>query len=171
VMRMKVGVSRKEATGEEGSVGATCEIEVEIPGNATDEEVLRIRNRWLGFCEATVEEELGRLLNGHSESPSPRPPAPAARPTVASTPAARPDPRAQPPARRDRDDDHRDEFEEPHAPNDGRQLLGWAAKQVPDAKGLVISFGRKRGYPPKIVDWDDEQVLAAYRFAKRQQGR
>ena len=54
----------------------------------------------------------------------------------------------------------------PHPPTDGRQLLGWAAKQDPDAKGLVISFGKKRGYPSKIVDWDDEQVKAAYRYAQ-----
>ncbi len=57
------------------------------------------------------------------------------------------------------------------APTDGRQLLGWAAKQDPDAKGLVISFGKRKGYPPKIVDWDDEQVQAAYRYAKGQQDR
>src|SRR5689334_13424118 len=58
VLRMKVGVSRKEATDRDGSVSATCEIEVEIPGSATDEEVLRIRDHWLEVCEATVDEEL-----------------------------------------------------------------------------------------------------------------
>ena len=68
MMRMKVGVSRKEATDHDGSVGATCEIEVEIPGNATDEEVRRIRDRWLGMCEDTVDEELGRLRHGASRS-------------------------------------------------------------------------------------------------------
>jgi hypothetical protein len=65
-------------------------------------------------------------------------------------------------------DDH-DEEEDP--PTDGRQLLGWAAKQVPDAKGLVISFGKRKGYPTKIVDWDDEQVRTAYRYARGQTGR
>jgi hypothetical protein len=65
--------------------------------------------------------------------------------------------------------DDMDEEEDP--PTDGRQLLGWAAKQVPDAKGLVISFGKRKGYPTKIVDWDDEQVRTAYRYARGQTGR
>ncbi len=64
MMRMKVGVSRKQATDRDGSVGATCEMEIEIPGNATDAEVLRIRDRWLGICEDTVDEELDRLRHG-----------------------------------------------------------------------------------------------------------
>ncbi len=64
VMRLKIGVSRKQATDDDGSVGATCEIEVEIPGGATDAEVLRIRDHWLGICEATVDEELQRLRGG-----------------------------------------------------------------------------------------------------------
>ena len=60
-------------------------------------------------------------------------------------------------------DDH-DEEEDP--PTDGRQLLGWAAKQVPDAKGRVISVGKKRGYPSRILDWTPQQVAAAYRSAR-----
>ncbi len=59
--------------------------------------------------------------------------------------------------------DHNDE-EDP--PTDGRQLLGWAAKQVPDAKGRVIAVGKKRGYPPRVLDWTPQQVTAAYRTAR-----
>jgi hypothetical protein len=51
-------------------------------------------------------------------------------------------------------------------PTDGRQLLGWAAKQEPDAKGAVMSFGKRNGYPSKIVSWTPEQVRAAYRHAR-----
>ena len=61
-------------------------------------------------------------------------------------------------------DDHEDEEEDP--PTDGRQLLGWAAKQVPDAKGRVIAVGKKRGYPSRILDWTPQQVAAAYRTAR-----
>ena len=57
-----------------------------------------------------------------------------------------------------------DEEEDP--PTDGRQLLGWAAKQVPDAKGRVIAVGKKRGYPSRILDWTPQQVAAAYRTAR-----
>ena len=52
------------------------------------------------------------------------------------------------------------------APTDGRQLLGWSSKQVPDAKGLILSYGKKNGLPSKIVGWSPQQVAAAYRFAR-----
>ena len=61
-------------------------------------------------------------------------------------------------------DDHQGAEEDP--PTDGRQLLGWAAKQVPDAKGRVISVGKKRGYPSRTLDWTPQQVAAAYRTAR-----
>jgi hypothetical protein len=56
--------------------------------------------------------------------------------------------------------------EEEAPPTDGRQLLGWAAKQVPDTKGRVIAVGKKRGYPTRILDWAPQQVAAAYRTAR-----
>jgi hypothetical protein len=170
-MRMKVGVTRKEATDQDGSVSAICEIEVEIPSSASDEEVLRIRDHWLGLCEATVDQELDRLRGG-TPVPAPRPAA-VAVPKPAPSHAARRDHRAATPSRGRPGsiDDNGGPDDDRHAPTDGRQLLGWAAKQDPDAKGLVISFGRRKGFPPKIVDWDDEEVRAAYRYAKGQQGR
>ena len=176
-MRLKVGVTRKEATDRDGSVGATCEIEVEIPGGTPDHEVLRIRDHWLDFCETAVDDELDRLRGGPS---TPEPAAPPARPARAQ-PQSPPSPSASdrrdyrspgpPRGRRDPDDFRGESGEDRVAPSDGRQLLGWAAKQDPDAKGLVISFGKRKGFPPKIVDWDDEQVRAAYRFARERQGR
>jgi hypothetical protein len=36
---------------------------------------------------------------------------------------------------------------------------------VPDAKGLVISLGKRRGFPSKIVSRTPRQVAAAYRYA------
>jgi hypothetical protein len=173
VMRMKVGVSRKVATGEDGSVGATCEIEVEILGGATDAEVLRIRDHWLGMCEATVDEELGRLragTTGRASTPTSSP-EPAPRSKAAPSRPAREEYRASAPPRGRRDGNDDGDGDEGRPPADGRQLLGWAAKQDPDAKGTVISFGKKKGYPPKIVDWDDEQVRAAYRYARGQRDR
>ena len=68
--------------------------------------------------------------------------------------------RSQPGERRRPDDEEED------PPTDGRQLLGWAAKQVPDAKGRVIAVGKKRGYPSRILDWTPQQVAAAYRTAR-----
>ena len=62
--------------------------------------------------------------------------------------------------------DDGDQGEEEDPPTDGRQLLGWAAKQVPDAKGRVIGIGKKRGFPSRILDWTPQQVAAAYRTAR-----
>ena len=77
---------------------------------------------------------------------------------------------ARPSARPDRGDAWEPPTGEPtadeDAPTDGRQLLGWSSKQVPDAKGLILSYGRKNGLPSKIVGWSPQQVAAAYRFAR-----
>ena len=70
------------------------------------------------------------------------------------------------------DDDIDEEGEaEEDPPTDGRQLLGWCAKQVPDAKGMVIGYGKKRGFPSRVVDWKPDQVAAAYRFARSRPAR
>jgi hypothetical protein len=87
------------------------------------------------------------------------------------------DPEGRPRGRHGRypgDDDrsqagHDEEGEDP--PTDGRQLLGWAANQVPDAKGKVIGYGKKRGFPSRILDWRPDQVAAAYRFARARPAR
>ena len=57
------------------------------------------------------------------------------------------------------------------APTDGRQLLGWASKQIPDLKGILIGYGKKKGLRSKIVEWTPQQVAAAYRFARARSTR
>ena len=47
--------------------------------------------------------------------------------------------------------------------------MGWASKQVPDLKGILIGYGKKRGLHSKIVEWSPQQVADAYRFARRKQ--
>ena len=61
--------------------------------------------------------------------------------------------------------------EEDSPPADGRQLLGWASKQVPDLKGMLIGYGKKKGLHTKIVEWTPQQVAAAYRFARARQAQ
>jgi hypothetical protein len=77
-----------------------------------------------------------------------------------------PHPEPHVPARTEPDRGDAYEEEEGEAPTDGRQLLGWAAKQTPDAKGAVMSWGKKKGYASKIVTWSPDQVLAAYHYAR-----
>jgi hypothetical protein len=64
-----------------------------------------------------------------------------------------------------------DDEEEESPPTDGRQLLGWAAKPVPDAKGRVIAPGKKRACPSSILDSTPQQVAAAYRAARARASR
>jgi hypothetical protein len=70
-----------------------------------------------------------------------------------------------------RHDDDQEEGDEEDPPTNGRQLLGWAANQVPDAKGQIIGYGKKRGFPGRIVDWRPDQVEAAYRSARARPAR
>jgi hypothetical protein len=79
------------------------------------------------------------------------------------------DPERRAPARRE--PDRGDAWEPPadgdqDAPTDGRQLLGWARNQEPDAMGTLLCYGKRNGLRSKIVAWTPEQVSAAYRFAR-----
>ena len=61
-----------------------------------------------------------------------------------------------------------DQADDPDAPTSGRQLLGWAAKQEPDAKPVIVAYGKAHGLASRVVEWTAEQVAAAYRFARSQ---
>jgi hypothetical protein len=50
-------------------------------------------------------------------------------------------------------------------------LLGWASKQIPDLKGALIGWGKKKGLASKIVQWSPAEVAAAYRFARARQAQ
>jgi hypothetical protein len=82
------------------------------------------------------------------------------------------DPEGRAPARPSNRPDRGDAWEPPagdpdeDAPKDGRQLLSWASKQIPDLKGVLIGYGKKKGLHSKIVEWTPQQVAAAYRFAR-----
>jgi hypothetical protein len=61
-------------------------------------------------------------------------------------------------------DDNEQEQEQP--PENGRQLLGWASKQRPDAKREIMGFGKRKGYPSKIVTWNADMVRNAYHHVR-----
>ena len=172
MVTIKVGLSRKEGTDNYGSVGACCEVDgIEIPAGSDLAEIARIRDHWLGFCEVTVNDELRRLrgvraggpaiTNGHhAPAPSPAQASYPERVAPAGTVQARG-------GRREEEEvEDREDEEEAKPPADGRQLLGWAAKQHPDAKGDVIAFGAQRKFKGKVVDWKQDQVLQAYKHVR-----
>lgn len=151
---LNISVCRKVGTRDFGSYGASVGFEgIEIPGDATGEQIAAIHRHWLAVAEAAVGEELGRLGGGAPAEGRAEPPARAGRPPAGD------DDRRQARADDDQGDDD-------GAPTNGRQLLGWASKQDPDAKDDVIAFGRRKGYPSKVVDWNRGQVSAAFRAVK-----
>src|SRR5947209_13225086 len=68
---LRVGASRKEGTGDYGSVGASCEAEVEIHGGATPAEIMEVRDQYLSLCECTVDDELARQRAAAGAAPRP----------------------------------------------------------------------------------------------------
>jgi hypothetical protein len=120
---------------------------------------------------ATAMAPNAEYLASDGRRPTPTPPSRTAGPAREDLEGPS-DPEGRPRGRNGRypgDDDrsqasHDEDQEDP--PTDGRQLLGWAAKQVPDAKGRVISLGKRRGFPSKIVSRTPQQVAAAYRYAR-----
>ena len=130
-----------------------------------------IHPSWLGR-----PEELGRRLAAltlleHTAPPGREPgdddePYPPDQPDEPEE-SPHPERRAPTPNRNGRDTGQYDD-PEGSPPTDGRQLLGWAGKQVPDMKGPIIGWGKKKGLHSKIVEWTPQQVAEAYRFARRQ---
>ncbi len=147
---LNVSVCRKVGTSDFGSYGASVGFEgIEIPGDATGEQIAAIHRHWLAVAEAAVGDELERLRGESSGAPSGR-----------GGRFAGDDDRRQ--AR----DDGDDQGEGEQAPTNGRQLLGWASKQDPDAKDDVVAYGRRKGFPSKVIDWNKGQVSAAYRAVR-----
>ena len=103
------------------------------------------------------------------------PPPASASATAARPPAEPDDPESRAsgrtrPARGDVWEPPATEEKDPDAPTSGRQLLGWASKQIPDLKGILIGYGKKRGLHSKIVEWSPQEVAEAYRFARSRIG-
>ena len=88
-------------------------------------------------------------VNGHgAPAENPRPESPAPAPTRTPT--------------REPGEDFEDLEEDQDAPRDGRQLLGWSRKQQPDALGEIMSYGKRNGLASKVVNWNPDQVRAAW---------
>lgn len=56
-------------------------------------------------------------------------------------------------------------------PSDGRQLLGWAAQQRPDAMPRIKSWGAAKKIKAKILDWTPDQVRSCYQHVRGTRGR
>ncbi len=142
---LNVSVCRKLSDGDFGSVGASVGFDgIEVPAGSSAEQIASIHQYWLAIAEAAVGDELDRLRGEGTPGPSGR---------GGRFPSD--DDRRQ---ARDDDDGQGDE----KAPTNGRQLLGWASKQDPDAKDSVVAYGKRKGFPSKVIDWNDRQVSAAY---------
>lgn len=69
-----------------------------------------------------------------------------------------------PPAGDDEPPDVQADDERP--PADGRQLLGWANRQVPDARPAILNWGARQGIREKVVNWRPDQVRSCYQHVR-----
>lgn len=88
-------------------------------------------------------------------------PIPAIAATVGTIPTHPSSPSPQPSRSREPGDDD-EPVEEEKPPTDGRQLLGWAGQQVPDAMPAIKQWGMRKKIKARIVDWSQRDVLACY---------
>ena len=167
MITLTVSVCKKVGTPNYGSNGATCSFgNVELDDQLLhDPPALAAKIRgWYALAELAVEEEIGRLGNGHA-------PAPARQPVVAPAlppPVARPSrPPALPPPATEEFDHDQAEDDNDDTPRTGSQLLGWARKQHGDCKTFIITLGRKLKFTGKVVEWNAAQVLEAYQATKQ----
>jgi hypothetical protein len=144
-------------------------IEIHDAWLARPEDLRKILTTLAGLEDPPPQKAEGRRLKAESNGAGPDGSAPIQPSAFSPQPSRYPgdDDRSQ--ASDDDDVDEQGRDEDP--PTDGRQLLGWCAKQVPDAKGMVIGYGKKRGFPSRVVDWRPDQVAAAYRFARSRPAR
>src|ERR1700677_3845193 len=85
-MKVSVGLSKKVGLPEYGSLGASCNVEIELEGSLLQNDVDKfhqhVRRAYQAFAQA-VNEELTRS-NGHHQAPAPSQPAPAQYPAPAN---------------------------------------------------------------------------------------
>jgi hypothetical protein len=171
MITLNVSVCKKVGTANYGSNGATCSFaNVEL-----DEQLLhdppalaaKIRG-WYALAELAVEEEIGRLGNGHAAGPAAtaRQPVAALAPPPAPTRPTRP-PAPPPPAPEEFNHDQAEDDGDDDMPRTGAQLLGWACKQRGDCKAFIIGLGRTLKFTGKVVEWNDAQVRQAYQATKQ----
>lgn len=169
---VKVGTARKEGTEGYGSIGATCEVEVEMLG-AGAADLTEARDRWIAWCEQTVAEAIARqraaLDGGHGSAPMPAPARPAALPAPAPEP-----PRKErrewggPAAAREREErrggDRRDGGgNRDGVPRSGGALYARLKEMDEQTEGLgvvkhVSRWAKARGNNDRMSDWDRDDV-------------
>ncbi len=183
-VKLSVSVSRKTSTANYGSHGGTCGLEVELASAllADPAKLAATIRGHFALCETAVDEELARLGPVATNGTAPGHAAPAKTQSAAVTtrtprtngqapPRTAARPAAEDPGSHDHDheldDQDADDLDEENPPINGSQLLGWARKQPHDAKGFLIGAGKKHGFPPRILDWSQDQVTTVYRSCRR----
>ena len=175
-IKLHVSVSRKVGTANYGSNGGTCGLEVELAASllADPAKLAATIRGHFELCDLAVDEELAKLGRAATNgTPQVRQPVatsaapPSANGHALPRPAAR---ETNPPAETFDDlrgQENADSFaEDDHdedPPTTGGQLLGWARKQPHDAKGFAIKHGKRLKFPPRILDWTEDQVKTVYR--------
>ena len=180
---ISVSVSRKLGTENYGSVGASCEVHgIEVPAS-DPAETARLRDYWLGFCEASVHGELASLRGARRRRRTPT-----ATRAAPRRPAAEPSPESPPPRkeRREWGTADRGEAARPShgtrrgassgdrekAPRTGGALTARLKDldEADDSLGVlrhVRDWAKARGNDAKMKDWDDRDVADGWREATK----
>jgi hypothetical protein len=136
-LKLSVGVSRKVGQPDYGSVGASCQLELEVDVGLLERDLdgfhARVRDAYVAAHQA-VHDELARLQA--PAAPSPAPPTPPARPEANGRPGG--DGQAgRPPAGRSRP-------RRPATDNQVRAIRSIAARRHADLDGLLREYGDGR---------------------------
>ena len=179
-MQLKVGISRKEGRPGYGSEGAMVEIVLDVAERTVSESpaslVDEIR-RAFSLCETAVSEQLARTApaDHHQVEPEPAPRDRDRQPSQVRPPSE-PEPARQPPRRGRYDDqvgpDGADRWQRDGEPKSGRELIAWARKKEErgESPGLfkrIVRFGEAQGFPPRVVDWNRDEVYTATAAVRR----
>jgi hypothetical protein len=170
MLKLSVSAAEKIGTDNFGSIGAQCSIELELDSQLLEhaDALAEAITRHQETVTTAMRAHMKRMVATSNATPK--------APPQASSLPHRPNgkPQATPPtngangtgkaAQADDDDgftpedDHDDD-----APTTGRELLGWARRQAEDAFPWLVKTGKKRGFPERILDWNEDQVTQAYR--------
>ena len=135
-LKLNVGVSRKIGLPDYGSVGASCNVEVEVESNLIDRDLdafqARVRDVYVAAHQA-VHDELARL---QAPSGAHDPPASPSRPAANGHPAG--NGHAGPPS------SGRSRPRRPATENQIRAIRSIASRQHADLDGLLRDYGVSR---------------------------
>ncbi len=165
---MKLAICKKVGAPNFGSNGASCELTVELPPDASLEMIGALAALHYNSIRAAVDAELAILRQSEPDrQPEPEPDSGyVPRRQRTEPPAPRPERPINPNMLRNDGGPWRGR---PEIPEDGRQLLGWAKRNGQDK--ALLNAGERFGLPGRIVTWNQDEVRDVYEYLTQESGQ